>query len=79
MQYRSIAKCLCRAPSSISRELRRAPAGSSTYDANLAHLQSEARRVMLRRTPKLEAGGVLFQVVRHYHADSDTKCNRPTG
>ena len=63
---RSIAKRLCRAPSSISRELRRAPAGSHVYDANLAHLQSEARRVLPRRTPKLETGGVLFQVVRHY-------------
>ena len=63
---RFIAKRLCRAPSSISRELRRTPAGSHVYDANLAHLQSEACRVMPRRTPKLETGGVLFQVVRHY-------------
>jgi IS30 family transposase len=63
---RSIAKRLCRAPSSINRELRRAPAGSHIYDANLAHLQSEARRMLPRCTPKLETGGVLFQVVRHY-------------
>ena len=63
---RFIAKRLCRAPSSISRELRRAPAGFHVYDANLAHLQSEVRRVIPRRTPKLETGGVLFQVVRHY-------------
>jgi transposase, IS30 family len=33
---RSIARGLGRAPSSISRELRRAP-GSGAYDANLAH------------------------------------------
>ena len=63
---RSIAKRLCRAPSSISRELRRAPAGSHIYDANLAHLQGEVRRMLPRSTPKLETGGVLFQVVRHY-------------
>jgi IS30 family transposase len=63
---RSIAKRLCRAPSSISRELQRTPSDTQVYDANLAHLQSEARRLMPRRRPKLEAGGVLFQVVRHY-------------
>jgi IS30 family transposase len=63
---RSIAKRLCRAPSSISRELQRTPSDTQVYDANLAHLQSEARRLMPRRRPKLEAGGVLFQVVRQY-------------
>ncbi len=63
---RSIAKRLCRAPSSISRELQRTPSDTQVYDANLAHLQSEARRLMPRRRPKLEAGSVLFQVVRQY-------------
>src|SRR3954469_1425591 len=62
---RSIAKRLGRAPSSISRELRRAP-GSGAYDANLAHLQIGARRIAPRRTRKLHTDGVLFQVVRHY-------------
>jgi IS30 family transposase len=49
---RSIATRLGRAPSSISRELRRAP-GSSIYDANLAHLKAGERRVAPRRVPKL--------------------------
>lgn len=62
---RTIAKRLGRSPSSISREIRR-NAGLGVYDANLAHLQSAARRVMPRRTPKMESGSVLFQVVRHY-------------
>lgn len=62
---RSIAKRLGRSPSSISRELRRAP-GSGAYDANTAHLQSYARRVAPRRTLKLHSDGALFQVVRHY-------------
>lgn len=60
---RSIARRLGRAPSSISRELRRAP-GSGAYDANLAHQQSYARRIAPRRTPKLHVDGALFQVVR---------------
>ena len=61
----SIAKRLGRAPSSISRELYQAPA-SATYDANLAHQQSYARRIASRHTPKLDVDGALFQVVRHY-------------
>jgi len=62
---RSIAERLGRAPSSISRELRRAP-GSGIYDANLAHLQAGERRIAPRRVPKLHVDGALFQVVRHY-------------
>src|SRR3954469_5542255 len=62
---RAIAQRLGRAPSSISRELRRAP-GDGVYDANLAHLQSGARRIAPRRLPKLHSDGALFQVVRHY-------------
>lgn len=62
---RTIAKRLGRSPSSISCEIRR-NAGLGAYDANLAHLQSAARRVMPRRVPKMESGSVLFQVVRHY-------------
>jgi IS30 family transposase len=62
---RTIAKRLGRAPSSISRELRRAP-GSGAYDANLAHLQNGARRIAPRRLPKLDTDRALFQVVRHY-------------
>lgn len=65
---RSIAKRLGRAPSSISRELRRAP-GDGAYDANLAHLQSGARRIAPRRLAKLRIDGALFQVVRHYLAE----------
>jgi IS30 family transposase len=62
---RDIAKRLCRSPSTISRELIRT-CGTGVYDANLAHLQSQARRVMPRRTPKLQSGSALFQVVRHH-------------
>jgi IS30 family transposase len=62
---RAIAKRLARAPSSISRELCRAPSGAA-YDANLAHLQSGARRITPRRLPKLHTDGALFGVVRHY-------------
>lgn len=61
----AIGKRLGRAPSSISRELRRAP-GDGAYDANLAHLQSGARRIAPRRLPKLQTDGALFQVVRLY-------------
>src|SRR5471032_2021408 len=62
---RNIAKRLGRAPSSISREIRRAPGGDA-YDANLAHLQSAARRIAPRRAPKLHRDSVLFMVVRHF-------------
>jgi IS30 family transposase len=62
---RSIAKRLCRSPSSISRELKRT-SGAGIYDANLAHLQCQARRVAPRRIPKLHTDGALFQVVRHH-------------
>jgi IS30 family transposase len=60
---RCIAKRLCRSPSTISRELRRA-GGGEVYDAGLAHRQSEARRVAPRRTPKMHPDGTLFFVVR---------------
>jgi IS30 family transposase len=62
---RSIAKCLCRAPSAISRELQRASVKSNAYDANLAHLQSQVRLLMPRRTTKLHTDGHLFLIVRH--------------
>jgi hypothetical protein len=61
---RSIAKRLCRSASTIARELQRA-SGAGVYDANLAHAQCQARRVLPRRLPKLHAEGALFQVVRH--------------
>jgi IS30 family transposase len=61
---RSIAKRLCRSASTISREFKRT-SGTGVYDANLAHLQCQARRVAPRRVPKLNVGSVLFQVVRH--------------
>lgn len=62
---RSIEKRLCRSPSSISRELKRA-GGSDCYDANKAHLQSQARLIEPRRTPKLHANSELFKVVREH-------------
>ena len=61
---RSIAKRLCCSASTISREFKRT-SGTGVYDANLAHLQCQARRVAPRRVPKLNVGSVLFQVVRH--------------
>jgi IS30 family transposase len=61
---RSIAKRLCRSASTIAREVQRT-SGAGIYDANLAHAQCHARRLIPRRLPKLHADGALFQVVRH--------------
>ena len=60
---RSIAKRLCRSASTIGREIKRT-AGAGVYDANKAHLQCQARRVVPRRVAKLQAGSILFEVVR---------------
>ena len=62
---RSIAKRLCRSPSTISRELKRTT-GMISYDAGDAHRQSEARRVAPRRIPKLHTDSTLFLIVRIY-------------
>ncbi len=59
---RSIAKRLCRSASTISRELERSSTGA-VYDANLAHAQCQARRIVPRRLPKLRRDGALYQVV----------------
>jgi len=59
---RSIAKRLCRSASTISRELERSSNGA-VYDANLAHAQCQARRIVPRRLPKLRRDGALYQVV----------------
>jgi len=61
---RSIAKRLCRSASTIGRELKRTT-GAVTYEANAAHLQSQARRFAVRRVAKLDVDSVLFKVVRH--------------
>jgi IS30 family transposase len=61
---RSIAKRLCRSPGTISREIKRAAVGG-VYDANVAHIQCQARRLLPRRLPKLHVDGALFQVVRN--------------
>ena len=61
---RCIAKRLCRSPSAISRELKRT-SGRGVYDADLAHTQCHARRLLPRRLPKLHADGALFQVVHN--------------
>jgi hypothetical protein len=58
----SIAKRLCRSASTISRELA---TGGGRYDADLAHAQCHARRLLPRRLPKLHTDGALFMVVRH--------------
>ena len=60
---RSIAKRLCRSPSTISREIKRT-SGAGVYDASAAHAQCHARRLAPRREPKLHADSVLFRVVR---------------
>jgi IS30 family transposase len=59
---RSIAKRLCRSPSTIGRELKRG-GEVGAYDANLAHLQCHARRVAPRLIPKLHIDSTLFRVV----------------
>ena len=61
---RSIAKRLCRSASTIGRELKRTT-GAVTYEANAAHLQSQARRFAVRRVAKLDVDSVLLKVVRH--------------
>jgi IS30 family transposase len=61
---RSIAKRLCRSASTIGREIKRA-SDVGVYDANTAHLQCQARRLVPRRVAKLQAGSILFEVVRH--------------
>ena len=61
---RSIAQRLCRSASTISRELKRTSV-SGLYDANLAHAQCHAHRLLPRRVPKLHTDGALFHVVRH--------------
>jgi hypothetical protein len=43
----------------IGRELRRAPLKSNGYDASLAHLQSQVRRLMQRRIATLHTDGHL--------------------
>src|ERR1700734_1873020 len=62
---RSIAKRLCRSPSTISRELKRTVC-TSTYNAGDAHRQSEARRIAPRRIRKMHPDGALFLIVRIY-------------
>lgn len=56
---RSIAKRLCRSASTVGRELKRTT-GAATYDANGAHLQSQARRFAVRRVANLDGDSVLF-------------------
>jgi hypothetical protein len=41
------------------------PVKSNAYDANLAHLQSQARRLMPRRIAKLHTNDYLFLIGRH--------------
>jgi IS30 family transposase len=48
---RSIAKRLCRSAGTIAREVQRT-SGAGIYDANLAHAQCHARRLMPRRLSK---------------------------
>ncbi len=59
MQYRSIAKRLCHAPSSISGELRCAPVKSNVCDVNPVYLQVQYSR---RLHPLIERG----QEARHH-------------
>jgi IS30 family transposase len=60
---RTIAKRLCRSPSTISRELSRTGL-DGIYDACAAHDQCLKRRDIQRQRPKLHVDSALFQVVR---------------
>ncbi len=53
---RSIAKRLFRSASTISREIKRT-SDADVYDANLAHLQCQARRVFLEDLDLLQENG----------------------
>jgi len=48
----------------IGRELK-CTTGAVIYDANAAHLQSQARRFAVRRVAKLHVDSVLLKVVQH--------------
>jgi len=63
---RAIASALHRAPSSISRELKRHGTAGHAYDARVAGDRARAIRQHRRRSPKLAADTVLFGVVAHF-------------
>jgi len=63
---RAIARKLARAPSSISRELRRNGEETREYEARRAGLLARRRRFQPRRVSKLAPHTVLFSVVAHY-------------
>ena len=72
---RAMARTLHRAPSTISRELRRCvhwicrPAISDSpcpYDARIAAIRARVQRFKTRRTSKLACDTVLFGVVHHF-------------
>ena len=63
---RAMARTLCRAPSTISRELSRNADEVGGYDARAAGVRARRMRFKPRRTPKLAPHTVLFGVVEHY-------------
>lgn len=65
MSLRHIAKLLRRAPSTISREIRRNQMAQNSYCARHAQHQREKRRVACRPKHKLLPGTERFDLIVH--------------
>ena len=63
---RSVARTLCRAPSTISRELKRNCPDGRIYEAAAAGDRAREKRYERRRWPKLGPHTVLFGVVEYF-------------
>lgn len=63
---RSVARTLCRAPSTISRELKRNCPDGRIYEAAVAGDRAREKRYTRRRWPKLGSYTVLFGVVEYF-------------
>ena len=66
---RSVARTLCRAPSTISRELKRNCPDGRIYEAAASGDRAREKRYERRRWPKLGPHTVLFGVVEHFLRD----------
>jgi len=66
---RSIARTLSRAPSTISRELKKNCPDGQKYEAAAAGERARERRYQRRRWPKLGPHSVLFGVVEYFLRD----------
>ena len=63
---RSVARTLSRAPSTISRELKRNCSDGRIYEAAAAGDRAREKRYERRRWPKLAPHSVLFGVVEYF-------------